>query len=141
MCLDAGVLKPRGDLSEAIVAEWSTEVQRLAQDCVTQADKATIVNAIRTYSELKHFMTARDRSMPPEKLDIRSFLDGGTLSERSTPCQDRASSTGCWRASEPSFCRETEPCLGCHSSIQLPVLTSQRQMTALSKPTYVLVDD
>ena len=50
--MDAGVLKPRGDLSEAIVAEWSTEFQRLAQDRVTQADKATIVNVIRTYELL-----------------------------------------------------------------------------------------
>ena len=57
--MDAGVLKPRGDLNDAILNEWSTEVQRLAQDRVTQADKATIVNAVRTYAELKHFMTAR----------------------------------------------------------------------------------
>ena len=53
--MDAGVLKPRGDLNDAILNEWSTEVQRLAQDRVTQADKAAIVNAIRTYAELKHF--------------------------------------------------------------------------------------
>ena len=62
--LDAGVLKPSGSLTEAIVQEWSTEAKRLAQDRVTQADKATIVNAIRTYAELNHFMTVRDRTMP-----------------------------------------------------------------------------
>ena len=45
---------------------------------MTQADKATIVNAIRTYAELKHVMTARDRTMPAKELDIRSFFDSGT---------------------------------------------------------------
>ena len=68
--LDAGVMKPTGQISEGIFSEWKTGVARLSQDKVTHADKATIINAVRTCAELKHFMAARDREMPPE-LDLR----------------------------------------------------------------------
>lgn len=52
--------------------------RRLSQENFTHADKATVINAVRTYAELKHFMAARDREMPPEELDLRPFLDTGT---------------------------------------------------------------
>ena len=68
--MDAGVMKPTGQISEGIFSEWKTGVARLSQDKVTHADKATIINAVRTCAELKHFMAARDREMPPE-LDLR----------------------------------------------------------------------
>jgi hypothetical protein len=76
--MDAGVMKPSGHISEGIFNEWKTGVTRLSQEKVTHADKATIINTVRTYAELKHFMAARDRAMPPEELDLRSFLDTGT---------------------------------------------------------------
>ena len=63
--MDAAVMKPTGTINERVLAEWKRGVTRLAQDKVTQADKATIVNAVRTYAELKNFMSARDREMPP----------------------------------------------------------------------------
>lgn len=71
-------MKPSGHISDSIFNEWETGVTRLSQEKVTHADKITIINAVRTYAELKHFMAARDRAMPPEELDLRSFLDTGT---------------------------------------------------------------
>ena len=64
-------MKPTGQLSEGTFSKWKTGVTRLCQDKVTHADKATIINAVRTYAELKRFMAS-------EGLDLRSFLDTGT---------------------------------------------------------------
>ena len=58
-------MKPSGHISDSIFNEWETGVTRLSQEKVTHADKITIINAVRTYAELKHFMAARDRAMPP----------------------------------------------------------------------------
>jgi hypothetical protein len=69
--MDAGVMKPSGHISGGIFNEWKTGVTRLSQEKVTHADKIRIINAVRTYAELKHFMAARDRTMPPEELDLR----------------------------------------------------------------------
>ena len=56
--MDAGVMKPKGQLSEGRLSEWRTGVTRLSQDKVTHADKATIINAVRTFTELRRYITA-----------------------------------------------------------------------------------
>eukprot|EP00435_Cladocopium_sp_Y103_P030945 s870_g7.t1 len=76
--LECGVLRPMGDLSERMQNEWHTGVTRLAQDKVTQADKATIINCVRTFVELRTFMAERGRVLPPEELDLISFVNQGT---------------------------------------------------------------
>jgi len=42
-------MKPTGQLSEGIFSKWKTGVTRFSQDKGTHADKATIINAVRTY--------------------------------------------------------------------------------------------
>ena len=69
------VMKPTGQILKESFPNGKTGVtRRLSQENFTHADKATVINAVRTYAELKHFMAARDREMPPEELDLRPFL-------------------------------------------------------------------
>ena len=74
----AGTLKPQGTLDHDMEQEWLTELRRMAQHLVTKSDKATIVNAVRTFAELSWFLMERKRPFPPEELDLRSFLATGT---------------------------------------------------------------
>ena len=75
---DAGIHRPSvGNLSDAILAEWKLQLQRLAQVKVTKSEPQTIVNAVRTWGELVSFMRARDRTTI-EHLDLASFLASGS---------------------------------------------------------------
>ena len=92
-------MKPSGHISDSIFNEWETGVTRLSQEKVTHADKITIINAVRTYAELKHFMAARDRAMPPGLSWTRAPK---AQCGRSTPCDGppgRASWGGHWKGS------------------------------------------
>ena len=54
---DAGIHRPSvGNLSDAILAEWKLQLTRLAQVKVTKSEPQTVVNAVRTWSELVSFM-------------------------------------------------------------------------------------
>ena len=74
----AGTLKPQGTMDHDMEQEWVTELRRVAQHLVTKSDKATIVNAVRTFTSLSWFLLERKRSFPPEELDLRSFVATGT---------------------------------------------------------------
>ena len=75
---DAGIHRPSvGNLSDAILAEWKLQLQRLAQVKVTKSEPQTVVNAVRTWSELVSFMRSRDRTTI-EHLDLASFLASGS---------------------------------------------------------------
>ena len=75
---DAGIHRPSvGNLSDAILAEWKLQLTRLAQVKVTKSEPQTVVNAVRTWSELVSFMRSRDRATI-EHLDLASFLASGS---------------------------------------------------------------
>ena len=74
----AGTLKPQGTMDHDVGQGWLTELRRMAQHLVTKSDKATIVNAVRTFTELSWFLLERQRPFPPEELDLRSFVSIGT---------------------------------------------------------------
>ena len=75
---DAGIHRPSvGNLSDAILAEWKLQLTRLAQVKVTKSEPQTVVNAVRTWSELVSFMRSRDRTTI-EHLDLASFLASGS---------------------------------------------------------------
>ena len=74
----AGIHRPSvGNLSDAILAEWKLQLMRLAQVKVTKSEPQTVVNAVRTWSELVSFMRSRDRTTI-EHLDLASFLASGS---------------------------------------------------------------
>ena len=50
----------------------------LAQRLVTEAERAAVLNALRTWGEVITFMQARSRPLPPEVVDLDVFLHEGT---------------------------------------------------------------
>ena len=75
----AGALKPSGNLSPEIMDSWVRSCERLSQKHVTQAEPITIANALSTFRELRESMAERNRTFPPQAIDI-DFL----LHERTT---------------------------------------------------------
>ena len=74
-----GVMRPAASpMSQQLLKEWSQSLRRLAQDKVTCSDKATIVNALRTWHEFEEHLALRNRELPPESLDVDTFLNDGT---------------------------------------------------------------
>ncbi len=64
---EAGALKPSGRLSPEILDSWSKSCERLAQKHVTQA-------ALATFRELRESMASRERSFPPQAIDVDFLL-------------------------------------------------------------------
>ena len=65
------------DEPEQLRREWRS-CTRLAQRLVTEAERATVLNALRTWGEVITFMQARSRRLPPEVADLDVFLHEGT---------------------------------------------------------------
>ena len=78
--LQAGALHPGGHLSPERIVDWQRACRDLAQSKVTAAEPATILNALKTFAELQKFQKDRDRQLPPDELDLHSFLLNGTKS-------------------------------------------------------------
>ena len=78
--LQAGVLHPGGHLSPERIIDWQRACRDLAQTKVTAAEPATILNALKTFAELQKFQKDRERQLPPDELDLHSFLLNGTKS-------------------------------------------------------------
>ena len=75
---DMGAMKPTGVLTEQLRREWKGSCTRLAQRLVTEAERATVLNALRTWGEVITVMQARSRPLPPEVVDLDVFLHEGT---------------------------------------------------------------
>ena len=78
--LQAGALHPGGHLSPERIIDWQRACRDLAQTKVTAAEPATILNALKTFAELQKFQKDRERQLPPDELDLHSFLLNGTKS-------------------------------------------------------------
>ena len=74
---DMGAMKPTGVLTEQLRREWRGSCTRLAQRLVTEAERATVLNALRTWGEVITFMQARSRPLQ-EVVDLDVFLHEGT---------------------------------------------------------------
>ena len=71
---EAGALRPSGRVSPEILDSWSRSCERLAQKHVTQAEPITISNALATFRELRDSMASRERSFPPQAIDVDFLL-------------------------------------------------------------------
>lgn len=55
-----GVMRPASaPLSRQLLSDWSQALRQLAQEKVTKSDKATIVNALRTWNEFEEHLALR----------------------------------------------------------------------------------
>ena len=77
--LQCDVLRPRGRLSVELRASWE-ESCRLAQRQVTHAEPITIANVLKTFQEFKAVLVllSRERSLPPDDVDVDHFIHHGT---------------------------------------------------------------
>lgn len=74
----AKVMRPQGELIPERHAQWQSALDTLAKKKVTEAERATVVNALKSWAELKTYMEQKDRIFPPDALDIYGFLQAGT---------------------------------------------------------------
>ena len=95
----AKVMRPEGELTPERYAQWQDALDMLAKSKVTKAEGATVVNALKSWAELRTYMEQKDRLFPPDALDIYGFLQSGT--------------NGPYRAyhSPKWFAKQTSPCL------------------------------
>lgn len=73
-----GALRPGGELTPSLRADWEASCRRLAQAMVTASEPVTISNALLTVSELETWMQARQRNLPPGLIDLDNFVHQGT---------------------------------------------------------------
>ena len=76
--LQCDVLRPRGRLSVELRASWEESCRRLAQRQVTHAEPITIANVLKTFQEFKAVLLSRERSLPPDDVDVDHFIHHGT---------------------------------------------------------------
>lgn len=95
----AKVMHPQGELTPERYAQWQDALDTLAKSKVTKAEGATVVDALKSWAELRTYMEQKDRLFPPDALDIYGFLQSGT--------------NGPYRAyhSLKWFAKQTSPCL------------------------------
>ena len=74
----AKVMRPQGELTPERFAQWQDALDTLAKSKVTEAEGATVVNALKSWAELRAYMEQRDRLFPPDALDLNGFLQNGT---------------------------------------------------------------
>lgn len=73
-----GVMRPAASpMSRQLLSDWSQTMRCLAQEKVTKSDKATIVNALRTWNEFEEHLATRDRDLPPDAVDVDTFFSMG----------------------------------------------------------------
>eukprot|EP00434_Breviolum_minutum_P039089 symbB.v1.2.034695.t1/scaffold4526.1/size39880/1 len=73
-----GALRPGGELTPSLRADWEASCRRLAQAMVTASEPVTISNALMTVSELEMWMQTRQRSLVPGLIDLDNFVHQGT---------------------------------------------------------------
>ena len=74
----AKVMRPQGELTPERYSQWQDALDTLAKRKVTEAEGATIVNALKSWAELRAYMEQKDRLFPPDALDLYGFLQNGT---------------------------------------------------------------
>ena len=74
----AKVMRPQGELTPERFAQWQDALDTLAKRKVTEAEGATVVNALKSWAELRTYMEEKDRLFPPDALDLYGFLQNGT---------------------------------------------------------------
>lgn len=73
-----GALRPGGELTLSLRADWEASCRRLAQAMVTASEPVTISNALLTVWKLETWMQARQRNLPPGLIDLDNFVHQGT---------------------------------------------------------------
>ena len=74
----AKVMRPQGELTPERYSQWQDALDTLAKKKVTEAEGATVVNAPKSWAELRSYMDQKDRIFPPDALDLYGFLQNGT---------------------------------------------------------------
>jgi hypothetical protein len=69
---------PQGELTPERYSQWQDALDTLAKRKVTEAEGATVVNALKSWAELRAYMEQKDRLFPPDALDLYGFLQNGT---------------------------------------------------------------
>lgn len=67
-------MRPSGELTPERYSQWQGALDTLAKKKVTEAEGATVLNAFKTWAELKVYMEQKDRIFPPDALDLYGFL-------------------------------------------------------------------
>ena len=66
----AKVMRPQGELTPERYSQWQDALDTLAKKKVTEAEGATVVNALKSWAELRAYMEQKDRLFPPDTLDL-----------------------------------------------------------------------
>ena len=74
----AKVMRPQGELTPERYSQWQDALDTLAKRKVTEAEGATVVNALKSWAELRAYMEQKDRLFPPDALDLYGFLQNET---------------------------------------------------------------
>ena len=80
----AKVMRPQGELTPERYSQWQDALDTLAKRKVTEAEGATVVNALKSWAELRAYMEQKDRLFPPDALDLYGFLQNGTSGQTAT---------------------------------------------------------
>ncbi|CAK9074631.1 ATP-dependent Clp protease ATP-binding subunit clpA-like [Durusdinium trenchii] len=75
--VELGVMRPHAVMNERTQKEWERALMRLAEEKTTHSEPSTILNAVKTWVELRTFMKARDRTVV-EAVDLAAFIQDGT---------------------------------------------------------------
>ena len=75
---EAGALRPAESMDAARTALWSEQLDRLAKEVVTVAEPVTVLNGLKTWTELRNYLEEKERPFPPDHLDIYGYLKDGT---------------------------------------------------------------
>ena len=63
-------MRPQGELTPERYSQWQDALDTLAKRKVTEAEGATVVNALKSWAELRAYMEQKDRLFPPDALDL-----------------------------------------------------------------------
>lgn len=75
--VELGVMRPHAVMNERTQKEWERALMRLAEEKTTHSEPSTILNAVKTWVELRTFMRSRDRT-EVEAVDLAAFIQDGT---------------------------------------------------------------
>ena len=76
---EAGALRPVESMDAARTALWGEQLDRLAKEVVTLAEPVTVtvLNGLKTWTELRTYLEEKERPFPPDHLDIYGYLKDG----------------------------------------------------------------
>ena len=66
-------MRPQGELTPERYSQWQDALDTLAKKKVTEAEGATVVNALKSWAELRAYMEQKDRLFPPDTLIFMAF--------------------------------------------------------------------